>query len=352
MNDARLGLLRCGAAALLFGASAPAASRLTGDLHAVSLAGLLYVGAAIAVAPVAVRRRPTARALRADAAALTTAVVLGGAVGPVFLTAGLGAVDAATASLLLNLELVFTTLVAAVFFHEHLGRRVVGGTVLVLAASVMVGWRGAPDVRWGAVVIAAACVCWAVDNSVTASIDRLAPSHITFAKGVVAGTTNLVIGLVIAGAPPVGVTLAALAVGALGYGASITLWVSGARQLGAARGQLVFATAPFVGALVAWTAFGEPVTSIAVAAALVAAGGVALVLRSEHEHEHVHEPLEHVHDHAHDDGHHDHVHDPPVSGRHVHPHTHAATVHAHAHVPDLHHRHAHDHEHHDHAHRH
>ena len=44
------GVLRCFAAAVLFGASAPAASVLAGDMTALVLAGLMYLGAALAVA--------------------------------------------------------------------------------------------------------------------------------------------------------------------------------------------------------------------------------------------------------------------------------------------------------------
>src|SRR5262245_39519382 len=110
----RRGVLRCALAAVLFGLSAPLASRLAGDLRPFTLAGLLYVGAAIAVAPIAARHRPDRRSLRRATPRLAVAVVVGGAVGPVLLAAGLPHVAAATASLLLNLELVFTTVVAAV----------------------------------------------------------------------------------------------------------------------------------------------------------------------------------------------------------------------------------------------
>lgn len=341
VDDTRLGLIRCGLAALLFGLSAPAASRLTDQLGPFQLAGLLYLGAALAVAPTFIRRPPSRTALRASGRGLTTAVVLGGAVGPVLLAAGLGRLDAATASLLLNLELVFTTIVAATLFREHLDRNVIGGTAMVLAGAMALSWSGQPDVRWGALLIAAACVCWAIDNSVTASLDQIAPSHITAVKGAIAGATNLAIGVAIGGTPPLSSTLAALAVGAVGYGASITLWVAGARQLGAARGQLVFATAPFIGAIAAWTVFGAPISAVEIGAAALAAIGVALVLRSAHEHDHAHEPLDHDHDHTHDDDHHDHTHDEPVVGRHSHQHAHGAMVHAHGHMPDLHHRHDH-----------
>lgn len=338
----RRGIARCGLAAVLFGVSAPAASRLAGELSGFALAGLLYVGAALAVLPLAGRRPPGRAEVRSAATNLALAVVLGGAVGPVLLAFGLARVPAATSSLLLNLELVFTTLVAGLAYREHIGRAVAAGTALVLAGGVLLGWSGSPDARWGALLIAGACLCWAVDNSATAAIDQIAPAHVTLVKGVVAGGTNLAIGLAVGGLPPLGPTLGALVIGALGYGISITLWVAGARELGAARGQLVFATAPFVGAVVAWVAFGEGASAREAGAFALGVLGVGAVLFSAHEHDHTHRPLVHAHEHDHGDGHHDGHHDRAVVGRHDEPHEHAAAVHRHPHLPDVHHRHGHD----------
>lgn len=335
------GIVRCGVAAVLFGMSAPAASQLTDDMGAFTLAGLLYLGAALVVVPFAGRTRPSRTALRASLPNLSVAVVLGGAVGPVLLAVGLGLVPAATASLLLNLELVFTIVVASLVFHEQLGRHVIVGTALVVAACAILTWSGSPDFRWGALVIAAACLCWAIDNSTTAAIDQINPSHITLAKGVIAGGTNLIIGLLTTSTPAITPTLWAMLVGALGYGASITLWVSGARDLGAARGQLVFATAPFVGALVAWAAFDEPMSTRELLAFGIAVCGVGFVLGGHHEHAHRHQAMSHTHDHEHDEHHqHDHGH-PVTAGRHTHHHVHTAVTHRHPHLPDLHHRHEH-----------
>ncbi len=334
------GVLRCALAAVLFGISAPIATQLAGDLGAFSLAGLLYVGAAIAVLPVLGRSRPSRSTMRRAAPRLAVAVVIGGAVGPVLLAAGLRHVSGATASLSLNLELVFTTIVAAVVFHEHIGRRVAGGTALVVVAGAVLAWSDNTDLRWGVVLIAGACLCWAVDNCVTAALDDLAPAHITFVKGVVAGGANLLIGVLLDGAAPATPVLWALVVGGFGYGVSITLWVAGARELGAARGQLVFATAPFVGALVAWTLLGDAVTGREVVSLVIAAIGVSFVLGSDHEHGHRHGAVDHDHEHVHDDSHHDHDHATAV-GRHQHAHFHREVVHQHPHVPDIHHRHDH-----------
>lgn len=84
--------------------------------------------------PFAIRHPPARAALRRGAGRLAMAVVLGGAVGPVLLVLGLVRTPVASAALVLNLELPFTVLLAAFWFREHLGRRVVAGAVLVTAA--------------------------------------------------------------------------------------------------------------------------------------------------------------------------------------------------------------------------
>ena len=337
----RRAVIRCVVAAVLFGASAPAASQLAGEVDPFALGGLLYIGAALAVLPATIRRPPTVRSLRRGGGRLAIAVVVGGAVAPVLLAAGLSRTPAATASLLLNLELVATVLLAAAVFHEHIGSRVAAGTALVVAGGAVLAWSSSPELRLGALLVIGACVCWAIDNCVTAELDELAPHHITMAKGLVAGVANLAIGLAIASRPSIGAIAAGLAIGAVGYGWSITLWVAGARQLGAARAQLIFAIAPFVGAALAWVVLGESVTAGQVVAVVLAALGVAAVMGSAHLHEHHHDAVDHDHEHVHDDAHHDHSHAASAVGRHQHPHRHDVLVHSHPHVPDLHHRHGH-----------
>ena len=340
------GVVRCLLAAALFGASTPAASVLAGDTPPLVLAGLLYLGAAFVVAPNVIRKRPTTEAMTSSWRALAAAVIFGGAIGPALLVAGLTQVDAATASILLNLERAATVALAALLFQEHLGGRVVAGAALVTAGGVLLVWQPGTAVSFAGLLIAAACVCWGIDNCVTAKIDHVRPEAVVLLKGIVAGSANLLLGLLILGGAGhlslLGV-LAALVVGALGYGVSITQWVKGARELGAARGQLIFAAAPFIGAVLAWTALGDPITSLQVLAVALAAAGVGLSIESSHEHEHRHVEQVHEHEHRHDDGHPDHPYPPGVSAQavHSHAHRHPARTHDHPHVPELHHRHTH-----------
>lgn len=168
-------------------------------------------------------------------------------------------------------------------------------------------------------------------------------TFIAGAKGLTAGAVNLAIGLSLGGQlPGAAAAVAALAVGLLGYGVSLVLFVIALRGLGTARTGAYFSTAPFIGVAVAIGAFAEATSPAFWIAAALMGAGVWLHLTERHEHPHTHEPLEHAHRHEHDE-HHRHEHDFAWDGReaHAHLHRHVAITHAHPHYPDLHHRHAH-----------
>jgi hypothetical protein len=135
---------------------------------------------------------------------------------------------------------------------------------------------------------------------------------------------------------------AAGAIGFLGYGLSLVLFVLALRHLGTARTGAYFSTAPFVGAAISLLLLAEhPVPAFWLAAVLMAIG-IWLHLTERHDHQHVHLPIAHSHAHHHD-AHHQHAHDFAWDGHepHAHPHQHDALTHAHPHFPDIHHRHQH-----------
>ena len=107
---------------------------------------------------------------------------------------------------------------------------------------------------WPGLLVAAACVCWGLDNNLTSLIDGLTPSQSTFWKGLVAGTTNLAIGIVLQPfAMEPGAISVAVVVGALAHGVSIALYITSAQALGATRSQIVFSTAPFFAWCCPWS---------------------------------------------------------------------------------------------------
>jgi drug/metabolite transporter (DMT)-like permease len=346
------GILCALAAAALFGASTPLAKTLVGDIPPILLAGLLYAGSGVGLSIVLIARLVATRAstpfawpVRSEWGWLLASIVFGGVLGPFLLMLGLAQLAASTASLLLNLETAFTALIAWMLFRENFDRRIVLGMAAILAGGVVLSLGPADLGRspGGALLVAAACLCWALDNNLTRRISASDALLIAGLKGVVAGAVNLSLAIGLGYALPGGTLIAqAAAVGFLGYGLSLALFVVALRQLGAARTGAYFAIAPFFGGALAVLFGGDTVTLQLCAAAALMAAGVWLHVTEIHEHEHLHDAVDHIHAHRHDD-HHQHPHDFDWDGTepHTHRHRHRAFAHRHAHFPDVHHRHPH-----------
>jgi drug/metabolite transporter (DMT)-like permease len=335
--------------AVLFGASTPFAKALLGGIDPWMLAGLLYLGSGLGLAAFQIGRRlagvvsSEAPLARRDAPWLVAVVAAGGIAGPVLLMIGLGTTPASSASLLLNLEGLFTLAIAWAVFRENVDRRIALGAAAILAGAVLLTWSGGPgQIGWGALAIAGACLAWGIDNNLTRKLSSADPLQIATIKGLAAGGTNVALALAGGAAlPSAGPLAAAALVGLAGYGVSLSLFVLALRHLGSARTGAYFSLAPFAGAAVAILVFGEPVTGRFLAAAALMGAGLYLHLAERHEHTHRHEPARHEHRHVHDD-HHRHDHEGwEGTEPHSHTHTHEPLIHVHPHYPDLHHRHGH-----------
>src|SRR5947209_7355152 len=151
-------------AAALFGASAPVAKRLLAEIAPSLLAALLYAGAGLMALPFAARawKRREAPLRASDLPLLAGVVAFGGVAGPLLLLYGLARTSATVASLLLNLEAVFTTAIAVVVFHEWIGRRGAAALAVVVAGCALSTWAagGATRSLVGPLAVAAACACW------------------------------------------------------------------------------------------------------------------------------------------------------------------------------------------------
>lgn len=338
------------AAATLFGATAPLVKYFGRDVGPFATAALLYVGATLG-AGLPRRRAEEAWIGRAHAGRLSLVALFGAAMAPAALAWGLQHAGALAASLLLNLEAVFTVVLARVFYREPVGRRVVAASSLMVVGGALLASRGVDGGTaslLGVAAISAATLAWALDNTLTRPLADFDPRAVVFWKALLGAAMSTVSALLARDAWPNAVSTAALlACGAAGYGLSLRLYLRAQRVLGAGRTGSLFAFGPFVGAVIAFTLGDRQGGALVGAAAACFVGAVWLHATERHGHRHRHEPLEHEHAHGHDDGHHTHLHDPAVVGPHSHAHTHEAGEHEHPHGPDLHHRH--DHDHHDHG---
>jgi drug/metabolite transporter (DMT)-like permease len=336
--------------ALLFGVTTPIAKHLLSTESPWLTAGLLYLGSGIGLTLwrlIQDRGWAPSGLQRDDWPWLASAIVSGGVLAPGLLMLGLARTDAAEASLLLNLEAVFGAALAWIVFREATSRRIVLGFFAICIASVLLAWPSAALGGRGVVgplLVAAACLCWGIDNNLTRKISGADARAVAGVKGLAAGATNTGLALSMGAAawPAVPVLAGTLLLGFAGYGVSLVLFIVSLRRLGTARTGAYFAAAPFLGTGLSMALYGEPVGALFYVAAGLMALGVWLHVTERHEHVHVHEPLIHTHPHHHDE-HHQHPHDADieVSEPHTHEHSHGFMRHSHAHFPDLHHGHRH-----------
>jgi drug/metabolite transporter (DMT)-like permease len=348
-SSLRAGVAAALAAAVLFGATTPIAKQVVAGTGPLLVAGLLYLGSGVGLTVLrAVQDRAwrPAGLSRSDWGWLAAATCTGGILAPALLMIGLSHSDAATASLLLNLEAVFGALLAWLVFREATSARVVLGFVAILAGGILLAWphrAPLPGRLLGIGCVAGACLAWGLDNNLTRRIAAADARVIAGIKGLAAGATNTILAVTLGYRWPGRQVLAEiLLLGFLGYGVSLVLFILALRQLGTSRTGAYFATSPFVGAALAVWLFGEPTSLAFWAAALLMLLGVWLHATERHEHAHTHEALTHTHPHRHDE-HHRHEHGEEWEGLepHSHEHTHEPVRHTHAHFPDIHHRHQH-----------
>jgi drug/metabolite transporter (DMT)-like permease len=330
---------------LLFGAAAPAKLLLV-KIDPWLLAALLYLGSGLGLAVLRrLRGQPQVRLAPGEGRWFAGAVLAGGVAGPVLLMAGLAGLPASQTSLLLNAEAVFTALLAWFVFRENVDRRVALGMAAIVAGGVVLAWPGgaarAVSTLFPTLLVLAACLAWAVDNNLTRKVSLVDASWIAMVKGLVAGSSNLLLALALGATwPAASLVLDAMLLGFFSYGISLVLFVRGLRALGTARTGAYFSVAPFFGALLSVLLLGDAVTWPLLAAARC--GCRRLAALSDATAPHAHEAMDHAHERARSGATStDHVHVPPVRPAPPQPsHQHGPWC-MRIHTTDAHHRHGH-----------
>lgn len=332
-------------AATLFGASTPLVQRAGSHTGSWMTAALLYTGAACA--GLLLRSAPSREAVLQQQhwPRLLLMALFGAVIGPAALAWGLRQTSSMSASLMLALEAVFTVGLSCLLYREPLDRRVglaialltLGGLLLVLDSTE----SGRPQVI-GLLAVMGAAAAWGIDNVLSRPLADLDPGRVIVGKAVIGAVCSC---LIAAATGPLLFSwlesVELFLIGAVGYGLSLHFYLLAQRNFGAARTGSVFATAPFIGAILAF-GLGERSFGLwLVGGGILMIAGVLLHVMELHEHTHEHEALEHEHAHQHDDGHHTHTHFPMPTRMHSHWHRHEKMQHQHAHAPDVHHIHRH-----------
>jgi drug/metabolite transporter (DMT)-like permease len=92
---------------------------------------------------------------------LICSIVMGGIIAPVLFMTGLIYTSASSASLLRNLESVFTALLAWFVFKENFDWRILIGMLMIVVGGVVISWEEWQGLHLpiGSFMISAACLC-------------------------------------------------------------------------------------------------------------------------------------------------------------------------------------------------
>jgi drug/metabolite transporter (DMT)-like permease len=337
--------------AALFGISPPLAKLLVKNIPPIVLAGLLYLGAFMGLSIYSVIRgivsTETTRSTnleRSDFPWLFGAILSGGVIAPICLMFGLNEISGFTASLLSNLEGVFTAIIAVIFFREHTGKRLWLALLCMTVAGVFLTWdssQGKFNLS-GPMLVALSMICWGIDNNLTRNISTRNPIQIALIKGFVSGSISVSLAYTLGMDIKWDLSLLyALLLGSFSYGISLVFFIKALEGLGSFRTGIFFSLAPFIGAVTSLILLQEWIGWVMLPAIILTIAGVWLISTEDHLHPHVHEEEVHTHSHHHRDIHHNHNHAGRVREPHVHEHIHPRENHVHPHWPDTHHRHEH-----------
>jgi drug/metabolite transporter (DMT)-like permease len=274
-------------ATVLFGSATPVLKILVSGMTPLVLLGLLGIGSCSGVACwwlLSGTRPVTGTCLTPDRrewALFLGTVVVGGLLAPFIQILSLPFTPAATASLLLNFEIVATVLVAFLVFHEPEDRKIGAAIAVILAGSLLLSWNGTSvfDFSPGAAGIILAGFFWGLDNNFMAHITAFPPEMIGVAKAGFGGCIAWVLVILLHDPlPPWDLAVLALLTGFVSFGLGLVLFIQALRAMGAARAGAVYAAAPFIGCMVSLLVFSEPLDLRFWIALPLFAAGVVIVI--------------------------------------------------------------------------
>jgi drug/metabolite transporter (DMT)-like permease len=287
--------------AFLYAATTPSTKIIVQYMAPIMLAGLLHFGAGIGLSAVWLFQKFIKKETqsnffpdRKDRLWLVGPILAGGIAASLCLMTAMSITRASCVSLLINLEIVFTVLLAWLIFKEKLTTRAILGLLAIFAGGVCLAGHAELSVSWLSILLMLACCgCWAIDSNFMGQMKNSEPIQIARCRGLCAGTFNFCLALFLGyHLPCLNIIGYAIVTGMIGQGIALCLYILALQQLGVARATAYFSTEPFIGAFLAVLFLREPLGLNLILAVLLMALGVWLHLSEKHEHEYIHTPID------------------------------------------------------------
>ena len=275
-------------AALFYGLGIPLSKLLLKHISPYFMSSLLYFGAGFGMGFVVfftkgknIIRKKFIKYKQKEIKYIIFMIVLD-IIAPIMLMIGLTKTTASTASLLNNFEIVFTGIIAMIFFKEFIGRKMWIAIILILISGILLSFDDLNNLELsiGAIFVLGASFSWGLENNCTRMLSKGNPLYVVVMKGIGSGLGALFIAIFL---NKIGGTwyyiIMALILGFFAYGMSLFYYINAQRHLGAARTSAYYSFAPFIGSIFSFIVLKESLSIIFIIAFLIMLLGTILAIK-------------------------------------------------------------------------
>ena len=274
-------------ASALFGLVPTIAKPIVSNVNVLLLSSLVYLIVALTFTPLA-QKSKTSRT-RKDYGILIIISVCGATVAPLLYFLGLNQSTASDTSLLSNAEIVFTVLLALIFFKERLkpvgfvavGLVLFGVTIITTNLQVS---SSLFQINSGHLLILGATALWALDNNLSRIISaRIDSARLVQLKYAIGGA--IMLGIVFSRSMPFEISTTQIPyivlLSVLGFGGSLYFFLQSLKRIGTIRTVVIFSMSSIFGLVFAGLFLHEQISSFQIIAIVIMLTGIYLINRKE-----------------------------------------------------------------------
>jgi drug/metabolite transporter (DMT)-like permease len=274
-------------ASALFGSLPTIAKPILSNVNVLLLSSLVLLIAALTFTPL-VRKSKTSRT-RKDYGILIIVSVCGATLAPLLYFIGLNQSAASDTSLLSNAEIVFTVLLALIFFKERLkpvgfvavGLVLFGVTIITTNLQVS---SSLFHINSGHLLILGAAALWALDNNLSRIIStRIDSARLVQLKYAIGGV--IILGIMFSMRIPFEISTTQIPylvlLSVLGFGGSLYFFLQSLKRIGTIRTIVIFSMSSVFGLGFAGVFLHEQISVFQIIAIVIMLTGIYLINRKE-----------------------------------------------------------------------
>ena len=271
--------------ALFFGSVTTLAKPTLDAINPLVLTCMIYLISAIALTPVTLHKKASFR--RKDLLLILGVSLAGAVIAPLLFFHGLHMTSASNTAVLSNTEIVFTVIIAILFFKEKINRIGYAGLLMVTIGAMVVTSTKISDSYFsldvGSILVIGSSLFWAIDNNVSKIITkRVDILKIAQLKSTIGGA--ILLGVVFATHIPVllpeNEIPFVLLLGTVGFALSLFLFLKSLHIIGVVKTIVIFATSSVFGLIFAVLFLHEQVSIFQIIAICVMILGIYLINRT------------------------------------------------------------------------